>query len=407
MNKINSEFDKPNKFPFKPAGLNDEVIMLDFQHIPNGKNCQTSALHKLCHHYDLDITEEMLVGIGSGLGFIYWYMKKMPMPFAGAMNSGKFPGLVGRIIERLGGSYQVLKTTSVKKAHKHLKETLKMGQPAFVCADMAYVDYFGTTEEDHFGQHTFLVYGINEPENLAYIADRFDVECTLPLTRLQQARASPFPPFPAKNQMVRFSFPENLPDLKTVIPVAVKDNIDYLLNPPIKNMGLSGFLKWKKELNKYPQIIDGAWNLVASLMWHFVYIETGGTGGAFFRNIYTEFLKEAFKITGKNFYLDASNEYAIAAEFWEKIAHKFLPDDYSELKEIREIQYTNQEDLEKEGNSARKKILTRQKRLDALLKQSSKYIETEFKNIINPIQELLLEVHQKENEALAILKSSL
>ncbi|NHJ40322.1 MAG: hypothetical protein FK731_09845, partial [Asgard group archaeon] len=213
MNKLSDEFKVPDKEYFKSAGISSDKIILEYRHIPSGLNCQTSALHKLYHFYGHDISEEMLVGIGSGLGFIYWYMKNMPAPFAGGMNSGKFPGLVGRIVERLNGNYKILQTSSVKTAHEHLKQTLKMNQPALICVDMAYVDYFGMGEDQHFGQHMFLVYGIDESNNLAYIADRFDVVCTLPLSKLQEARASKYPPFPAKKQMLQFTFPQNLPDL--------------------------------------------------------------------------------------------------------------------------------------------------------------------------------------------------
>ena len=124
MEKLAEEFKQPTKEDFQPAGIGSEKILLDYKHIPRGLNCQTSALHKLYHYYGHEISEEMLVGIGSGLGFIYWYMKMMPGPFTGGMNSGKFPGLVGRIVERLDGSFKVLQTSSVKTAHKHLKETL-------------------------------------------------------------------------------------------------------------------------------------------------------------------------------------------------------------------------------------------------------------------------------------------
>ena len=91
MNKLSDEFSTPKKSEFKPAGIESEKLILNYKHIPGGLNCQTSALHKLYHFYGHDISEEMLVGIGSGLGFIYWYMKMMPVPFTGGMNSGKFP----------------------------------------------------------------------------------------------------------------------------------------------------------------------------------------------------------------------------------------------------------------------------------------------------------------------------
>ena len=113
---------------FESAGIGNERIVLDFEHLPKGKNCQISAIRKMLNHYGHSYSEDMLFGMASGLGFIYWHMKGMFAPFVGAMNVGRFPGIPGRIIERLGGSVKVLKSKSVARAHKHLLETLHQNQ---------------------------------------------------------------------------------------------------------------------------------------------------------------------------------------------------------------------------------------------------------------------------------------
>ena len=38
-----------------------------------GKHCQTTALKSILSYYGLTISEEMLFGLGGGVGFIYWY----------------------------------------------------------------------------------------------------------------------------------------------------------------------------------------------------------------------------------------------------------------------------------------------------------------------------------------------
>ena len=87
---------------FKPAGIGDERILLDFEHFGNGKNCQTSSMVRLMHHMGYEISEPMLVGISSGLGFIYWFMKQMPYPIVGGMNRAscrRFPGILGKAVK--------------------------------------------------------------------------------------------------------------------------------------------------------------------------------------------------------------------------------------------------------------------------------------------------------------------
>ena len=66
----------------------------------------TSSLWKLLNHMGHKISEEMLVGIASGLGFIYWKMKQMPTPFVGGMNGGRFPTILGLAVDRLGGEWK-------------------------------------------------------------------------------------------------------------------------------------------------------------------------------------------------------------------------------------------------------------------------------------------------------------
>ncbi|MHA2004088.1 MAG: BtrH N-terminal domain-containing protein, partial [Candidatus Thorarchaeota archaeon] len=271
------------KKEFKPAGIGDERIVLDFKHFGDGKNCQTSSMQRLMSHLGHEISEPMLVGISAGMGFIYWFMKKMPYPIVGGMNRSdcrKFPGILGKAAKRLGGDFESILTKSVKKAHFFLKDTLKQNQPGLVCVDMAYLDHLLTGEDDHFGEHNFLVYGIDEPNNKTYISDRFHGTAEMALTQLQKARASEYPPFPAMNQMVRFTFPETLTPLESIIPDAIRENADALLNPPISNVGVKGIVRWSKELVKYPKMFPNPRDLVHALMMHFVYIETGGSGGA-------------------------------------------------------------------------------------------------------------------------------
>ncbi|MBD3408183.1 MAG: DUF4872 domain-containing protein [Candidatus Lokiarchaeota archaeon] len=385
---------------FKPAGIDDDVINLDFEHYGGGKNCQTSALQRQMNHYGLKISEPMLFGIGSGLGFIYWYMKRMHAPFAGGMNSGKFPGLIGRIINRLGGSWKVLKTSSTKRAHKHLKSVLQKNQPAFVCADMAYLPHLLTGEDDHFGQHTFLVIGIDEQIDEAYLSDRFEGVVTMPLSQLQKARASKYQPFPANNQMLNVEFPVALPDLKQLIPTAIKDNCDYMLNPPIRNMGCSGIRKWAKELPKYPKFIADKRTLVRALMEHYIYIETGGSGGALFRRLYSDFLLESAKILGDSRLSETAREYEKIADKWTQIANNLLPEHCEALNGLRHIQFRINEMLENKGLKSLSAAEELAQNVPTLIDQAEHEDISQFDKIIEPVIEQLLMVADEEERVL-------
>ncbi len=388
---------------FTPAGIEDEIIILDFEHFGGGKNCQTSAMMRLMHHLGYEISEPMLVGISAGMGFIYWFMKMMPYPIVGGMNRAdcrKFPGILGKAARRLGGDFDSILTKSVKKAHIFLKETLKRNQPGLVCVDMAYLDHLLTGEDDHFGEHNFLVYGIDEPDDLAYISDRFHGTTTMPLTQLQKARASTFVPFPAMNQMVRFTFPEVLTPLENIIPSAIKENADALLNPPISNVGVKGIAKWSKELVKYPNLIPDPKALAHALMMHYIYIETGGSGGALFRQIFADFLREAAELMNHDGMLKASGKFQDIAVMWREVANGLLPDGYPSLQELRKIQWNVNFELESKGLDALDSVRAMSQKVPELLDEAAKSEISEFPRFVEPVIQLLMNISEKETSVL-------
>ncbi|MFX1261731.1 MAG: BtrH N-terminal domain-containing protein [Promethearchaeota archaeon] len=397
------------KKEFKPAGIGDERIVLDFKHFGNGKNCQTSSMVRLMNHLGHEISEPMLVGISAGMGFIYWFMKMMPYPIVGGMNRSdcrKFPGILGKAATRLGGDFESILTKSIKKAHMFLKDTLKQNQPGLVCVDMAYLDHLLTGEDDHFGEHNFLIYGIDEPNNKAYISDRFHGTAEMALTQLQKARASEYPPFPAMNQMVRFSFPETLAPLENIIPDAIRENADALLNPPISNVGVKGIMRWSKELTKYPKMFPNPRNLVHALVMHFVYIETGGSGGAIFRQIYSDFLQEAGTLMNSDPMLRGAQEFRDIVEMWRDVANGLLPDECPALAELREIQWSNNELLEKKGLKMLDDVRRKAEKVPILMDEAAKNEVSDYSEFIKPVCELLKRISEKETITMTALAES-
>lgn len=395
---------------FRPEGIGNERIVLDFHHFGGGKNCQTSSMMRLMHHMGYEISEPMLVGMSSGLGFIYWFMKLMPYPVVGGMNRAscrRFPGILGKAAKRLGGDFDVILTKSVKKAHAFLKETLHQNQPALVCVDMAYLDHLLTGEDDHFGEHNVLVYGIDERKDLAYISDRFDGTTSMSLKKLKKARASEFQPFPAMNQMVRFSFPEKLTPRETIIPAAIKENADALLNPPISNAGVKGIVKWSKELPKYPKMIPNPKNLAHALMMHYIYIETGGSGGAIFRRIYADFLKEASDLMDNSAMARASEEFNVISDTWSEIANGLLPEGLPSLRQLREIQWSTNHELETRGLRALSEVRHLVEKVPTLLHEAARSEISEFPEFVRPVQDLLVRVSGMETDSLQRLASSM
>ena len=49
----------------------------------DGQHCETTATGSLLINLGINLSEPMLFGLGSGLGFIFWNMKTMSFPFLG------------------------------------------------------------------------------------------------------------------------------------------------------------------------------------------------------------------------------------------------------------------------------------------------------------------------------------
>ncbi len=106
-----------------------------------GKHCETTALKRVLDYHGLPLSEEMLFGLGGGVGFIYWHAKNMPSPFVGARN-GKIPDFLVGACRRIGAEVTIIETSNLKRGYDELKAILRAAEPAIVYGDMAYLPYF-------------------------------------------------------------------------------------------------------------------------------------------------------------------------------------------------------------------------------------------------------------------------
>ena len=388
--------------------IGNEVLMVkNFNHLlGGGDNCQLSSLRKVLAHHNLNLSENMLLGIASGLHFIYWAMKLMP-PFVGGLN-GKDITLFENILSRLGGSAKVLKTGSLKVSYKQFKEHLRQGEPLISFVDMAYLTYFYSEdtpypmEENHFGGHTMVVYGVDEPKNIVYVSDHFQTPSTLTIQHYMDAHSSKHPPFGAKNLKLQFDFPKKFPEnLEPIIIEAIRENGNLLQNAPIKNLGLKGMLKFKDMVATWPKTYKGE-NLLMSLVMTFIYNQTGGTGGALFRNMYTKFLLEAYKLTEKEILKEAAEIYRQAATAWDNVSVRLLPDELPALKEMR-LAFLESSKVQKEAAPGyQKKLREIDDGWKSKKKEALKEIK-DFQTYIPALQDAIQEAHDLEAQAWVVL----
>jgi len=98
-----------------------------------------------------------------------------------------------------------------------------------------------------------------------------------------------------KNLYYTIDKEKNIPALKDAVTVAIKNNAQTYLNPPIKNLAYKGIEKAGDIIIKW---YDDSKNVQEEFGTTAMLMERAGTGGSIFRNIYRDFLKEAYELTG-------------------------------------------------------------------------------------------------------------
>ena len=373
----------------------DRIILKGFRYLP-GDHCVTCSLRKVFLYNGFDLSEDMLLGLGSGLGLVYWAVKNS-VPFIGGRGNAKFYEFEKTVCDRLGIGVKLYRTLSTKKAYTHLKGVLVSGQSGYVNVDMAFLGYLCLPEEAHFGGHVVVVYGIDEVNDTVFVSDRLMKPSLATVREFVEARGSKHPPFAPRNKMLSFEFPRRLRDLREVLPEAIRQNMADFLNPPIKNLGVKAFDLIPRRLREWPKIYGDS-ELLMAMFNTYIYIEKGGTGGGLFRRMYSRFLLEASEILDLPDLEAASTEIAEAAEKWTQAAKLFLPDELPNVRRIREIF----DEKERTVMESREGYMEKAKLLDDELSEAVKKAVPEapgFTEFIPEIVNIIAECGEIEKKA--------
>jgi len=280
-----------------------------------GQHCETTATGSLLYQLGIELSEPMLFGIGEGLGYLFWKMRTMDFPFIGGRV--KTDLLTEKICRNLNLKLEVKETTSLKKAWSNVEQELHKGNAVGLKLDCYHLEYF--SGRFHFAGHYAALYGYDN--SYAYLVDTDQQGGKVKTTRenLSLARNEKGP-MSSRNLSFTIAKEERMPDLSTVIKNAILNNTYAYLNPPIKNLTYKGIHKTASEIKKWfksSQNIKHEFQLSAVLM------ERAGTGGALFRNLYRDFLKESSTYLNEPGLVEAHREFIDIAEQWTEISQLF------------------------------------------------------------------------------------
>ncbi len=289
-------------------------------------HCVTGSMLHIYDFYNHSISEEMLLGIGSGVGFIYWHIKGMEPIFGGRGNVGR-PGEEGLEVtagRRTGVRVEKHHTGSIRKAEKTMLELLQEGKPVMINVDMGFLPYFDHLPDDfHFGGHAIVVGGYDPETQEVLVADRDQPLHPVSWEDLVKARGSKFKPFPPMNMWFTFDFSEKRQPTSDEISVAIGEVCSTMLEGPISNIGVQGIRKAAKKVMEWPKLMSDD-ELSWSCFNTYIFIDAeGGTGGGIFRYMYGRFLEEAAGIMGIKGLAQIGEEMRVIGDKWQEVAEIF------------------------------------------------------------------------------------
>jgi len=315
----------------------------------NGQHCETTATGSLLRQIGIELSEPMLFGLGEGLGFIFWNMKIMDFPFIGGRV--KPDVLTENICRNLNLKLEVSETSSTKKAWENVTKYLDNGKSVGLKLDCYHLEYF--TNKFHFAGHYAAMYGYDK--KFGYLVDTGQQggKVKTSLESLELARNEKGP-MSSRNRSYVISKKNEGYNLEISVKNAIYNNALDFLNPPIKNIGYKGILKASVEIEKWfknSKDIKGDFQTSAMLM------EKAGTGGALFRNLYRDFLKESSDLLNSKEIEEAYLEFTESANLWKRVSELFY-----EAGETKDIIYINQAskiliDLSKREKHTMEKLL--------------------------------------------------
>jgi hypothetical protein len=315
-----------------------------------GQHCETTATGTLLSQLNIELSEPMLFGLGEGLGFIFWNMKMMNFPFIGGRV--KPDVLTQNIAKQLMLGMTTKETSSKQKAWDDVKILIDNGQAVGLKLDCYHLEYFA--RPIHFAGHYVALYGYDD--TFAYLVDTKQqggkVKTSLKSLALARAEKGPMS---SKNLYYTLSRTNKKYDLKNAIVTAIRNNANEYLNPPITNIGYKGILKTSSEIIQWfkrSKDIENDFKTSAMLM------EKAGTGGALFRNLYRDFLKESYDNLKLEKLRLGHESFIDIAKLWTSVSGLF--EKVSKTKDFKYIQQASDilKDLSAKEKSAMETLST-------------------------------------------------
>jgi hypothetical protein len=299
-------------------------------HLPNfphaaGTHSSSSAIADILRYDGQPLSEPMVFGLGSGLGFTFSddarYSPRYRFNGRALDLEGKFYSLFGVQLPWVG-----------RWDPEAIERALAQGRPLIAQTDIAYLPYYDGV---HLPLHGIVVTGWDGGR--AHVADAFSGELQgvseSELRAALEGEGSPFMDPPCRIAAApRIAVTVDSDSLARAILTAARD----MLEPVVPGTGIPAMHRLVSAREAWRDSPDWTWSA------RFAYqgIEKRGTGGGGFRTMYARFLEEAREALPAIDRVRAIHRMHDSSSRWSALAqdlkHAFVKDDRSGLDHAAE-----------------------------------------------------------------------
>lgn len=300
-----------------------------------------NALNQLGRCSSALCTEEMLFGLGGGVGMIYFLFDMHgghPIVIGTRYHASEAttPVFVMQMCEAWGATTELKHSSSRSAATKSLTKMLDDGFTPIVWVEVTKLPYLFLSGHPNT-YHTIVVYEKDGDEFV--VGDLGQSVARLSVEELEEVRHSHFAP---KFRSLVIKDAPAKPDIREMVTQRIQLCCSQMLEGlGIANFGLGAFKKWADMLtntkNKkgWPQCFTDGPALHGAMSSVYGQIELRGFGGSAFRGLYADFIDQAAGVLKKPALKKVADQFREADASWHNIALAALPDSIPVLKETR------------------------------------------------------------------------
>lgn len=287
-------------------------------------------------------TEEMLFGLGGGLGLAYFIFELHgyhPLVIGTRYHASEAdsPVFVMQMCEAWGATTELKHSSSRGASTKSLTKILEEGHTPIVWVEVTKLPYMFLSGRPNM-YYTIIVY--EKDGNEFIVGDLGQSVHRLTVAEMEEVRHSHYAP---RFRWLTINDAPAKPNVREILAERIRLMCSQMLEGlGIANFGLEAFTKWAEMLTNTRNkkgwsncYTDGS-ALQRAMSSLYAQIELRGFGGSAFRGIYADFLDQSAVVLKKPGLKKVAEQFREAAASWHKIALAALPDSIPVLKETRD-----------------------------------------------------------------------